>query len=503
MAYDIKNTIFRYYLKNFFSPDFSAALSIQAQNKIFKRLVNRLSITELGKDVGLNRVNSYEDFRKAIPVTQYDFYEGYIEKIKTGKQKVMTADKVLYFGKTAGTTSGKSKLIPITRPIMRNIHTRGTFFGLSRIHHLDKTVDILSYKNFILSGGVYEKLEPSGITVADISAIMMWNVPLPFRTIYVPGVKLVTNPSWDYKINRVAGLVAKADIGTISGVPTWHLAVLSKIRDEIHFNDLNSLWKNLRIFFHGGVSFEPYRRHFKELLNRKDFIFYEIYNATEGFFGIQAGLEGGDLLLLTDNGIFFEFIPFNEFSAGKLNPVPLSEVKTAVPYVLIITTPNGLLRYIIGDVITFTALDPFKFRITGRTQEYINAFGEDLLLSNVENALMKTNAKFDCNIKEYTVAPYYINIDAKGRMQFLIEFSKPPKNMEQYSLQLDAQLQQENSNYAQKRVNDLALNALEVIPARPGLFYAWMAGKGKMGGQNKIPRLVNSRKVMEEILKGN
>ncbi|MDB5283755.1 MAG: auxin-responsive promoter family protein, partial [Bacteroidota bacterium] len=241
-------------------------------------------------------------------------------------------------------------------------------------------------------------------------------------------------------------------------------------------------------------------KQFKELLDRDDFIFYEIYNATEGFFGIQGDMKGGDLLLLTDNGIFFEFIPFSEFSAGKLVPIPLQEVKQATPYVLIITTPNGLLRYIIGDVITFTSLDPFKFRITGRTQEYINAFGEDLLLSNVENALMKTNAKFDCSIKEYTVAPFYISINEKGRMQFLIEFRKPPGDKEEYALELDAQLQKENSNYAQKRNNDLALNPLEIIPAKPGLFYAWMASKGKMGGQNKIPRLVNSRKVIEEIL---
>jgi len=502
MAHDLKNRVFRFYLKHFFSPEFSAAQSIAEQRKVFAKLISELSATEIGKDLKLNEVKTYADFER-IPVTQYSFYEPYIEKIKAGKSKVMTTGKVRYFGKTAGTTSGKSKLIPITRYIVDNMHVRGTLFSLSRLHYLDEGIDILTHKNFALPGGVYEKLSPSGIVVADISAIMLRNVPLAFRTIYVPGVKLITHPSWDYKLNKIAEEVSKADIGTISGIPTWHLAVLAKIRDEIHFNKLTGLWKNLRIFFHGGVSFEPYRKQFNDLFGRDDVIFYEVYNATEGFFGIQANIQGGDLLLLTDNGVFYEFIPFSQYGSENAKPIPLEEVKADIPYVLLVTTHNGLLRYVIGDVITFTSTDPYKFRITGRTQEYINAFGEDLLLSNAEQALMKTNAKFDCAIKEYTVAPLYINIESKGRMQFLIEFKKPPENMEQYAAELDAQLQNENSNYKQKRNHDLALSTLEVIVAKEGLFYEWMASRGKMGGQNKIPRLVNGRKVIEEMLELN
>ena len=499
MARSLKNIVFRFYLKRFFSPHFSASKSLADQQAVFNKLMSELSSTQLGRDLKLIDVKTYADYT-GIPVTQYNFYEPYIDRIKAGEKKVMTAGKVLYFGKTAGTTSGKSKLIPITQFIVNNMHVRGTFFSLSRLHSMDETVDILTHKNFALPGGVYETLQPSGVVVADISAIMLRNVPVAFSTIYVPGVKLITNPSWDYKLNKIAEQISRADLGTISGIPTWHLAVLSKIREEIHFDKLTNLWKNLRIFFHGGVSFEPYRKQFNELIGRDDFIFYEVYNATEGFFGIQANMQGGDLLLLTDCGIFYEFIPFSTYNSDNARPIPLSEVKAGVPYVLLVTTHNGLLRYVIGDVITFTNTDPFKFRITGRTQEYINAFGEDLLLSNVEQALMKTNAKFNCAIKEYTVAPLYINIESKGRMQFLIEFRKPPESLEQYTLELDTQLQKENSNYLQKRNHDLALVALEVIPAQQGLFYKWMASKGKMGGQHKIPRLVNGRKVMEEML---
>ncbi len=332
---------------------------------------------------------------------------------------------------------------------------------------------------------------------------MMNNIPLPFRTIYVPQIDLTTHPSWDYKITKIAKEVSEADVGTIIGVPTWHLAVLHKIRDEKGFGKLPDIWKNLRIFFHGGVNFEPYKQHFKELLGREDFVFYEIYNATEGFFGIQADMEGGDMLLLTDTGVFYEFIPFGKYGQDGAEPIPLSEVRAGVPYVMLITVANGLIRYVIGDVITFSCCDPFKFRITGRTQEYINAFGEDLMLGNVENALMKTNRKLDVTTKEYTVAPLYINIESKGRMQVLVEFVKEPPDMNEYMAELDVSLQHENSNYAQKRNNDLALTSLEVIPARPGLFFEWLAARGKLGGQNKIPRLVNNRKMMEELLELN
>ena len=502
MASDLKNIAFRFYLRHFFSPQFSAGKSLADQQKVFSKLMRELASTQLGQDLKLDEIKTYTDYNR-IPITQYNFYEPYIEKIKSGQQKVMTAGKVKYFGKTAGTTSGKSKLIPITQYIINNMHVRGTFFSLSRLHFLDNNIDILTHKNFALPGGVYDKLEPSGIMVADISAIMLRNVPVAFSNIYVPGVELITNPSWDYKLNKIAKEVSGADLGTISGIPTWHLAVLSKIREDIHFDKLPDLWKNLKIFFHGGVSFEPYRKQFAELVGKEDFIFYEVYNATEGFFGIQADIKGGDLLLLTDNGVFYEFIPFNAYGSEIAKPVSLIDVKAGIPYVLLVSTHNGLLRYVIGDVITFTSTDPFKFRITGRTQEYINAFGEDLLLSNVEQALMKTNAAFDSAIKEYTVAPLYINIESKGRMQFLIEFRKPPANLAQYTLALDEQLQKENSNYLQKRNHDLALTVLEVIPAKPGLFYKWMAFKGKMGGQHKIPRLVNGRKVIEEILELN
>lgn len=501
MAHDLKNTLFRFYLKNWFPPRFSAAASIKQQEKIFHRIISQLASTRLGRDLNLSNIQSYSGFRN-LPVTHYDFYEPYVERIKAGEQKVMTTGKVLYFGKTAGTTSGKSKLVPITKQVAYGTHIRGTFFSLSRLHSLDSTIDILSHKNFGLTGGLYEKL-PGGIQVADISAIMMHNIPLPFRTIYVPKIELTTHPSWDYKINRIAHEVSTADVGTMIGVPTWHLAVLHKIRDEIKFNRLSELWKNLRIFFHGGVNFEPYRQHFKNLLGREDFVFYETYNATEGFFGIQADLEGGDMLLLTDTGVFYEFIPFSKYGQDDAEAIPLSGVKAGIAYVMLITVANGLVRYVIGDVITFSSCDPFKFRITGRTQEYINAFGEDLLLGNVENALMQTNRKLDVTTREYTVAPLYINIESKGRMQLLIEFVKQPADLQAYMAELDLNLQNENSNYAQKRNNSLALTMLQVIPARQGLFYDWLAARGKMGGQNKIPRLANNRKMMEELLEFN
>lgn len=497
---DLKNLLFRTFLKYCYPPAFYAPLSLEEQQRNFRDVLKSVAGTQMGNELRLKSDTTYHEFQKRVPVTQYSFYEPYVEKLKAGKQNVMTRDRVRWLGKTAGTTSGKSKLIPLTPRFIRRTQVAGTFYSLSRIHSLDKTVDILTHKNFVMTGGIYETLQPSGLVVGDISAIMMKNIPLPFRTIYVPDNNLVTHPSWEHKVKQIAHDVSKADVGTISGVPTWHLAVLSEIKKENPFTKLTDLWKNYRIFFHGGVNFEPYRKQFEELAGRSDALFFETYNATEGFFGIQSGLQGGDLLLLTNSGVFYEFIPFSEYESEKQRVFSLEEVKVGIPYVLLVTALNGLLRYTIGDVITFTKLNPFSFRITGRTQEYINAFGEDLLLNNVVNALMKTNEVFGTSVNEYTVAPQYISLNQKGCIQFVIEFNKPPVEVSAFSIELDKQLQKENSNYAQKRSNNLALEALEVIPVAAGTFYKWMEQKGKLGGQNKVPRLVNGRGVIEELL---
>ncbi len=499
MSFNWKNFLFRLYLKNLFPPDFTAAKSIAHQQQIFDKIIKQLSATDLGRDLKFEGIKTYKDFSAAVPVTQYDFYEAYIEKIKTGAQNVMTNKAVKWFAQTAGTTSGKSKLVPITMQIMRKCHVRGSFFALSKIHQQDDSIHLLSHKNLLIPGGIYQTL-PSGIKVADISAILCSNVPPIYRSYYVPGIDVQTLPKWEEKITGTIAQIKNEDVGTISGVPTWHLALLQRLKDETKFEKLTDLWKNLQVFFHGGVSFEPYRKQFEELVGKKDFVFYEVYNATEGFFGIQENLRSNNLLLLTDNYIFYEFIPLDKFYTGSREALPLSQVTIGVPYVLLITAPNGLLRYTIGDVITFASLDPYTFKITGRTQEYINAFGEDLLLSNVQQALLKTNQTCGSSIREYTVAPYYISMDEKGRIQFAIEFSVAPVDLKLYETELDKNLQTENSNYRQKRNNSLALTQCEVIPLPEGTFYKWLSSKNKLGGQNKVPRLVNGRKLMEEIL---
>ncbi len=499
MALNWKNFFFRLYLKNFFPPHFTAAKSIRHQQLIFKRIIKQLACTELGHDLKFSQINTYEEFRRNVPVTQYDFYEKYIERIKAGGQNVMTDKPVTWFAQTAGTTSGKSKLVPVTMQMINRCHVRGSFFALSKIHQQNKSIHLLSHQNILIPGGIYETL-PSGIGVADISAILCSNVPPLYRSYYVPDIRVQTMPAWEDKIKGTLEQIKTADVGTISGVPTWHLALLQRLKDETGFEKLTDLWKNLQVFFHGGVSFEPYRKQFEELVGKKDFVFYEVYNATEGFFGIQQSLKSNNLLLLTDNYIFYEFIPLDKFYNGDRDALPLKEVQAGVPYVMLITAPNGLIRYIIGDVITFESVDPYAFKITGRTQEYINAFGEDLLLSNVQQALLKTNTAFNCSIREYTVAPYYISMHEKGRIQFAIEFSVPPADITSYTQLLDRNLKEENSNYRQKRNNDVALSACEVIPLPEGAFYKWLSSKNKLGGQNKVPRLVNGRSVMEEIL---
>ncbi len=499
MTFDWKNFIFRIYLKLAFPPDFTAKKSIHHQQKILKKILSQLSSTELGRDLKFNKVKSYKDFRMSVPVTQYEFYETYIEKIKSGQQKVMTDKRVKWFAKTAGTTSGKSKLVPITKQIMQQCHVRGTFFALSKTHQKDKSMRLLSHKNLLIPGGIYDTLD-SGVTVADVSAIISLNIPYIYRGYYTPDIHVQTFSKWEEKIANAVKQISKKDVGTMSGVPTWILSVMQKMKEEYPFEKLTDVWKNLQVYYHGGVSFEPYRKQFEELVGKDGFNFFEVYNATEGFFAIQENLKSSNLLLLTDNYIFYEFIPLEKYSTGDRNALELSEVKMDVPYVILITAPNGLIRYVIGDVVTFQSLDPFTFKITGRTQEYINAFGEDLLLSNVQNALMKTNQTLDCTVSDYTVAPLYISIEEKGRMQFAIEFAKRPSNISEYEKLLDENLQQENSNYKQKRTNNLALTSLEVIVLPKGTFYKWLSSKNKLGGQNKVPRLVNGRNMIEEIL---
>ena len=499
MLFDWKNFIFRIYLRLAFPPDFTRKKSLRHQQKILKKILKQLSKTELGSSLRFVEINSYKDFQNKVPITQYDFYEAYIEKINAGQQKIMTDKAVKWFAKTAGTTSGKNKLVPITKQIMQQCHVRGTFFALSKIHQKDKSIRLLSHKNLLIPGGIYETL-PSGITVADVSAIISINIPFIYRGYYTPDIHVQTFSKWEEKISNAVKQIAHEDVGTMSGVPTWILSVLQKMKQEFPFEKITDVWKNLQVYFHGGVSFEPYRKQFEELIGKPGFNFFEVYNATEGFFGIQENLKSNNLLLLTDNYIFYEFIPLNKFYEGGRNAIELTEVETSVPYVMLVTAPNGLVRYLIGDVITFQSLNPFTFKITGRTQEYINAFGEDLLLSNVQNALMKTNEKFYCTIRDYTVAPFYINIEEKGRIQFAIEFSKLPVDLKSYEEELDKNLKEENSNYRQKRNNNLALTSLEVIALPQGTFYHWLSSKNKLGGQNKVPKLVNGRKVMEEIL---
>lgn len=500
MFFDWKNFLFRLYLKIAFPPDFSAEKSIRQQQKIFKKIICQISNTEMGRDLSLGEVKSYSDFKKGVPVTRYDFYEQYIEKIKAGQQNVMTCKPVKWFAKTAGTTSGKSKLVPVTKQIMEQCHVRGSFFALSKIHQLNKQLNLLGHKNMLIPGGIYETL-PNGVIVGDISAILVRNVPVIYRPFYAPSIDVQTHPNWEEKIDKAVKQIVKEDLGTISGVPTWLLSVFQKMREQRPFEKLTDVWKNLQVYFHGGVSFEPYRKQFEELTGKKDFVFYEVYNATEGFFGIQENLQSTHMLLLTDNYIFYEFIPLEKLNAGVHDAIDLNEVKTGVPYAMLITAPNGLLRYLIGDVVTFQSLNPFTFKITGRTQEYINAFGEDLLLSNVENALMKTNKTLNCAITDYTVAPLYITIEEKGKIQFAVEFSTPPQNLKEYETVLDENLQLENSNYRQKRTNSLALSLCEVISISGGGFYRWLSSRNKLGGQNKVPRLVNGRSVMDEVLK--
>jgi hypothetical protein len=330
---------------------------------------------------------------------------------------------------------------------------------------------------------------------------MIHHIPLVIRPFYIPDVRTATLPNYEAKVKQIAELGAREpSITMLGGVPTWNLTLYRRILDITGAAHLLEVWPHLQAYIHGGVSFTPYREQFAALIPSHNFLYLEVYNASEGFFAVQDQLDRDDMLLLLTNGIYYEFIPFEAYKQGSLEACPLSAVQTGINYVMMITTNTGLYRYLMGDLIVFSSTSPYRIRIVGRTQEFINAFGEDLLLDNVENALVATCRAFGAIVRDYTIAPYYIRVEEKGRHQWFIEFEQPPADLPVFAAALDEAMKRENSNYAQKRTNDFAINALEVVNLPVGFFEAWLRDKGKLGGQHKIPKLANHRRYAEELL---
>ena len=467
------------------------------QDAVLRYLLSRGRLTEYGRRFGFENIKNYEDFARQVPVADYEALKDDIDRMRRGENNVLWPGRTKWFAKSSGTTNDKSKFIPVTAEGLKNLHYQGgtDVVALYLKNHPDSR--IFNGKGLILGGSHQPNYNLSGSLVGDLSAILIENINPLVNFARVPKKSTALLADFEEKRDRIARETMRQNVTNLSGVPSWMMSVLVRVLELSEKSSIDELWPNLEVFFHGGIAFTPYRHQYEQLIRSPRMKYMETYNASEGFFGIQNDLADPAMMLMLDYGVFYEF---QEIGCGKGNIVPLSGVETGKNYAMLISTSCGLWRYMIGDTIKFTSLNPYKFVITGRTKYFINAFGEELIMDNAEKGLAYACEQTGAEILEYTVAPVFMDEQAKCRHQWLIEFARKPDNIVVFGRLLDKKLQELNSDYEAKRSRDITLQHLEIIEARSGLFNDWMKQRGKLGGQHKIPRLSNSRKHIEELL---
>lgn len=469
------------------------------QQKQLQSLLSIAQHTEWGKKHEFKSIKRYSDFSKRVPLQTYDDIKPYVLRMINGEKNILWPSTIKWYAKSSGTTNDKSKFIPVTPEILKNCHYQGGFDTVSLYLHNRPDSHFFSHKGLILGGSHSPSPLNHNAHCGDLSAVLLQNLNPLVNLIRVPDKKIILMDEWESKIKAIVENTWKADVNSLSGVPSWMLVLIKAILKKADCQYLTDIWPNLEVFFHGGISFEPYRDQYKALIPSDKMQYMETYNASEGFFGLQDDPTDKSMLLMLDYGIFYEFIPVNEL--GNENPtiLPLENVEVGINYAVVITTAGGLWRYLIGDTIRFTSIYPHKFVISGRTKSYINAFGEELMVDNADKAISEVCRLTEAKVKEYTVAPLFILNKAKGRHQWFIEFEKMPPSLDEFATLLDQTLQQLNSDYEAKRYKEISLQPLEILIAKEGTFYEWLRQKGKLGGQHKIPRLSNERKFIEEL----
>lgn len=421
-----------------------------------------------------------------------------IERTRTGEQFVFWNTPVKWFAKSSGTTNAKSKFIPVSAEALEDCHYKGSKDLLCMYLNNNENSQLFLGKSLRL-GGSSQIYENNNTFFGDLSAILIENMPMWAEFSSTPSNKTSLMSEWESKLSAIVAETRNENVTSFAGVPSWLLVLMNRVLEDNHKTNLHELWPNLEVYFHGGVSFEPYRDQYKKLLPKPDFKYYEIYNASEGFFAIQDQNGSSDLLLMLDYGIFYEFIPMDTFGTENQKTIRLSEVELGKNYAIVITTNSGLWRYMIGDTVRFTSRSPYRIRITGRTKHHINVFGEELMVENTDSALAKACEATGLEVIDYTVAPIFMDGKEKGAHEWIVEFRNPPSDASHFAEVLDKALQMLNSDYEAKRYNNMTLNPLILNIARPNLFYDWLRDQGKLGGQHKIPRLSNQRDYLEKL----
>lgn len=465
-----------------------------------EHLIKEASDTKWGTKHNYYSIKSYEDFARQVPLQTYDTLKPYIDQTINGEADILWQGKVKWFAKSSGTTNDKSKFIPITQDALDECHYKAAKDTMALYSRINPNSSLLGGKSLILGGSHELKNENAHTYSGDLSAILLQNTPDYFNLIRVPDKKIILMHEWESKLKAIIETTQHADVRSLAGAPSWMMVMIRAMLDATGKQHLTEVWPNLEVFFHGGISFIPYREQYKAIIPSEKMHYMETYNASEGFFAIQNDLSDPAMLLMLDLGIFYEFIPMDRFDGTNSDAIPLEAVELNKNYALVITTNTGLWRYIIGDTVKFLSKNPYKIVITGRTKHYINAFGEELMVDNADKALEKVAEKYGVRIIDYTAAPVFMSEKSKGKHQWIIEFDRNPENLNAFSHDFDEALKEQNSDYEAKRYKNITLDQPEIIAARKDLFHDWLASKNKLGGQNKVPRLCNDRKIIDEVL---
>ena len=473
---------------------------VTLQRDVLKSLLKRATDTEYGRRHAFSAAKGYEDFAHNVPVNTYEELKTDIDRMRHGESDILWPGKVKWYAKSSGTTNDKSKFIPVSQEGLRNIHYNGGTDAVAFYLRNYPKSRLFDGKALILGGSHSPNYNIHGSLVGDLSAILIENINPLANLVRVPRKQTALLSDFEVKRDRIANETLKSNVTNLSGVPSWMLSVLSRVMELSGKDHLEEVWPNIEVFFHGGVAFTPYRKQYEQLITKPDMRYMETYNASEGFFGLQDDPSDKSMLLMLDYDVFYEFIPMSEFGSDNPTVVPLWGVETGRNYAMLISTSCGLWRYVIGDTVQFTSTNPYKFIITGRTKHFINAFGEELIVDNAEQGLAFACQKTGAQVSEYTAAPVFMDAKGKCRHQWLIEFSKKPDDLNQFASLFDKRMQELNSDYEAKRYKDITLQPLEIVVARENLFNDWLKKKGKLGGQHKVPRLSNSRDIIDQLL---
>jgi len=471
----------------------------EVQNELLDSLINQAQKTEWGKKYDYRSIRSLREFKERIPIQDYDNIKPFVARLKNGEKDLLWPGETNWFAKSSGTTNDKSKFIPLTKDALEECHIKGGKDMLSIYCNNHPETKIFSGKGLMLGGS--RQLNPINRSsyAGDLSAIIIRNLPFWADILKTPDTSIALMEDWEKKLDKIARTTSIEDVTNIAGVPSWMLKLLNLILEKTGADDIISVWPNLEVYFHGAVNFEPYKKQYDELTRSQPINYLELYNASEGFFGIQDQSGVNEMLLMLDYGIYYEFIPMNEEESDNPKTLSLDEVEIGKNYAIVISTNAGLWRYKIGDTVQFTSISPYRIIVSGRIKHFINAFGEEVIIDNAERSIAMACEKTNASITEYTAAPIYLTNKSAGGHEWLIEFEKEPESLQNFTEILDEALKSVNSDYEAKRTGDLTLKMPLIKSVKKNTFYSWMKEKNKLGGQHKVPRLSNNRKYIEEI----